>query len=104
MLLAAQASSQRWGRCFSLLNDTACSGWLTADGRMSSDVKQQMVVWFVPTTIARDWRGTGVALTNRHRFRRQFSYSIRYCRDCTFWRAIMLWVRWQAQGIKDKLL
>ncbi|MDT1795416.1 GntT/GntP/DsdX family permease, partial [Salmonella enterica] len=66
-----------------------------------SDVKQQLVVWSVPTTSACAIGGTGVALINL--LVGSGGSWLDPLLPFVVLAAIMLWVRWQAQGIIDKL-
>ncbi|EAT1034193.1 GntP family permease [Salmonella enterica] len=99
MLLAAQAATMG-SLFFGYFNDSLF--WVVNRMMGVSDVKQQMVVWSVPTTIAWAIGGTGVALINLL-FGSGGSW-LDPLLPIVVLAAIMLWVRWQAQGIKDKLV
>ncbi|EAA3639356.1 TPA: GntP family permease [Salmonella enterica subsp. enterica] len=99
MLLAAQAATMG-ALFFGYFNDSLF--WVVNRMMGVSDVKQQMVVWSVPTTIAWAIGGTGVALINLL-FGSGGSW-LDPLLPIVVLAAIMLWVRWQAQGIKDKLV
>ncbi len=95
MLLAAQAATMG-SLFFGYFNDSLF--WVVNRMMGVSDVKQQMVVWSVPTTIARAIGGTGVALINLL-FGSGGSW-LDPLLPIVVLAAIMLWVRWQAQGSK----
>lgn len=99
MLLAAQAATMG-SLFFGYFNDSLF--WVVNRMMGVSDVKQQMVVWSVPTTIAWAIGDTGVALINLL-FGSGGSW-LDPLLPIVVLAAIMLWVRWQAQGIKDKLV
>ncbi|EAA4196516.1 hypothetical protein DPD22_15815 [Salmonella enterica subsp. enterica] len=99
MLLVAQAATMG-SLFFGYFNDSLF--WVVNRMMGVSDVKQQMVVWSVPTTIAWAIGGTGVALINLL-FGSGGSW-LDPLLPIVVLAAIMLWVRWQAQGIKDKLV
>ncbi|HAG2410210.1 TPA: GntP family permease [Salmonella enterica] len=99
MLLAAQAATMG-SLFFGYFNDSLF--WVVNRMMGVSDVKQQMVVWSVPTTIAWAIGGTGVVLINLL-FGSGGSW-LDPLLPIVVLAAIMLWVRWQAQGIKDKLV
>ena len=61
MLLAAQAATMG-SLFFGYFNDSLF--WVVNRMMGISDVKQQMIVWSIPTTIAWAIGGTGVALLN----------------------------------------
>lgn len=97
MLLAAQAATMG-SLFFSYFNDSLF--WVVNRMMDVSDVKQQVVVWSVPTTIAWAIGGTGVASLNLL-FGSGGSW-LDPLLPIVVLAAIMLWVRWQALGIKER--
>ncbi len=97
MLLAALAATMG-SLFFGYFNDSLF--WVVNRMTGVTDVKQQMVVWSVPTTIAWAIGGAGVALMNL--LLGSAGSWLDPLLPIIVLAAIMLWVRWQTPGITEK--